>query len=160
MVANHFSKCFQEDLEGFPIVRKIFFAASVTHLRDGILDVLGQFVGIRGVGETEIGRLILQMDGYVAPPQEAVEDGVPRYFHSVHGMVIDVGDVAGEHVPIKIDDSPVGNDPHVVVPIENGIKQIEVDRGKISLKVQERDGRPKGKRIVEIKKRRKEHREK
>lgn len=159
MVFYHFRERFEQYLERLAIVGTIGFVISssvVPDFRDGRLDVFGDLVGIARFKKFEFDGFVLDMDGNVSPSEERIENGIPFDIDSVDRMKGDVGHVSGENVPIEIDDAAVGNEPHVVIPIENRIEEEQINDGEVSFEVRERYGFAKGERIVEIKKRRKE----
>lgn len=164
MVLHHFRQGFQKDLERFPVVgdffRFVMPVGAFADVGDRPLDVFGDFVGIARFAEFELFGLVFEMDRDVALSKERIEDGIAFDFDPVDGMERDVGDVAGEHVPIEIHDSLVGNEPDVVVPIEHRVEQVEVDGGQISLEIRERHEFAEGEGIEVVEKRRQESSEK
>ena len=142
MVAHHFRKRVEKDLERFAVVGKfvpvgIFFP--VPRLLNGVLNEFGDFVRIGGLRKAEVLRFVFQVDGNVALSKQRVEYGITTDFNAVDGTEIHVRNVSGEDVPIEVHDSFVGNEPNVVIPIENGVEQIEVHRDEIPLEVRERN---------------------
>lgn len=159
MVAHHFRKRVEKDLERLAVVGKFVLVGiilSVTRFLNGVLNEFGDSVRIGGLRKTEIFRFVFQVNGNVALSKQGIEYGIATDFHTVDGTEIDVRDVTGENVPIEVDDALVGNEPNVVVPIENDVQQVEVHRDEIPFEVRERHEGSERERIVEEEKRREE----
>lgn len=154
MFLDHFRKGVEEQFERLSIVNDILLVVSmVSEFIDDCLDVFDDSLGIYRVGKKKFIMLaVVQMDVNVPLPQKSVEDGVRFDFYSVDGVVIHVEDIAREMLPIHVDDSTVGYEPNVIIPVKYRIPQTQIHADKVQFESVRRKCRSNSKRVLQVQK--------
>lgn len=135
MIPHDFCQGVQEEFQWSLVLVFLLFRYLMEYLLDMIRNVMRMLCSLK----YEVVFISGGIEYHIALVEYRVPERMALYRGTFYIMVIDIDDMSREYIPIDIHDPEVGYDPHIVIPIKYLVEEIEIEKDRIELEVEERN---------------------